>query len=416
MKEKILILALIFSISAFAQKKILFLGNSYTAVNNLPNLLYQMALADGETIIFDSYTPGGYTLQQHSNDVTALAKINSQAWDVVVLQEQSQLPSFPPFQVITDVLPFAKKLDSLIHVNNPCTQTVFYMTWGRKYGDQGNCANYPPLCTYAGMQERLRESYLLMADENHARVSPVGIAFQNSIAADTTLDLYVSDFSHPSVAGSYLAACTFYASIFKRNPVGNTFLSGLSGTTAAFLQNIAAHTVLDSLSTWKIGVYEPNADFSFTQNGLTASFTSENVYSSSHSWSFGSTLYNPDFTFPTAGDFSITHIACDACRCDTLTKTIHINSIGIEENVLDPFLKIYPNPSNEYVMIALLTNTISHSLKLNLISMDGKQLYNSVLPENSHLKIDLRKFKKGNYLLRFEDVSGRICTKKISLE
>ena len=126
MKEKILILALIFSISAFAQKKILFLGNSYTAVNNLPNLLYQMALADGETIIFDSYTPGGYTLQQHSNDVTALAKINSQAWDVVVLQEQSQLPSFPPFQVITDVLPFAKKLDSLIHVNNPCTQTVFY--------------------------------------------------------------------------------------------------------------------------------------------------------------------------------------------------------------------------------------------------------------------------------------------------
>ena len=364
MKEKILILALIFSISAFAQKKILFLGNSYTAVNNLPNLLYQMALADGETIIFDSYTPGGYTLQQHSNDVTALAKINSQAWDVVVLQEQ------------------------------------------------GQNSNYPPLCTYAGMQERLRESYLLMADENHARVSPVGIAFQNSIAADTTLDLYVSDFSHPSVAGSYLAACTFYASIFKRNPVGNTFLSGLSGTTAAFLQN----TVLDSLSTWKIGVYEPNADFSFTQNGLTASFTSENVYSSSHSWSFGSTLYNPDFTFPTAGDFSITHIACDACRCDTLTKTIHINSIGIEENVLDPFLKIYPNPSNEYVMIALLTNTISHSLKLNLISMDGKQLYNSVLPENSNLKIDLRKFKKGNYLLRFEDVSGRICTKKISLE
>lgn len=416
MKKILLALACTINLQAIAQKKILFLGNSYTAVNNLPDIIYRLALADGDTIVFDSYTPGGYTFESHSTDPAAIAKINAQAWDFVVLQEQSQRPSFDPQQVAVEVLPYAMKLDSLIHHNNPCTQTVFYMTWGRKYGDASNCAFYPPVCTYAGMQERLRESYLLMGEQNHARVAPVGIAFQHSIAIDSTLELYNADQSHPSLAGSYLAACTFYATLFKRNPVGNTFISQLTANVAAYLQDVAAHTVLDSLLTWNIGKYEANATFSFTTNGTTVSFLSDNLYSTQHSWSFGGNTFNPIHDFGTGGDFTVTHVACDVCRCDSVTQTIHISSIGIDENILNQFLKIYPNPSTDQLSVSLQKNNFSDQLDLKVMTLQGKVIESITLKENSLLNIDTRKFEKGIYLLSFSDQSGNTFSKKLILQ
>tara|TARA_R110001592_G_scaffold111347_2_gene308325 strand:- start:2253 stop:2606 length:354 start_codon:yes stop_codon:yes gene_type:complete len=94
------ILLIYFILLAFSkinaqQKKVLFIGNSYTGVNNLSLLVKNIALSMGDTMFIDSNTPGGYTLKQHSTNATTLAKINSQQWDYVVLQEQSQIPSLP---------------------------------------------------------------------------------------------------------------------------------------------------------------------------------------------------------------------------------------------------------------------------------------------------------------------------------
>ncbi len=126
-------------------QRVLFLGNSYTNRNNLPSLLLNAALSTGDTIIVDSNTPGGYTLQGHSTNQISLSKIAQGSWDYVVLQEQSQRPSFPDAQVQADVYPYAKQLDSLVQLANSCTETVFFMTWGRKNGDANNCPFFPPL-------------------------------------------------------------------------------------------------------------------------------------------------------------------------------------------------------------------------------------------------------------------------------
>src|SRR5690606_33483657 len=116
-------------------------------------------------------------LEGHSTNSTSISKINAQPWDIVVLQEQSQRPAFHPGQVATVTYPFARKLDTLIRNNRACTETMFFMTWGYKNGDATNCAVYPPICTYEGMQQRLRESYLQMAQDNKGIVSPVGVAW-----------------------------------------------------------------------------------------------------------------------------------------------------------------------------------------------------------------------------------------------
>ena len=112
--------------------KVLFIGNSYTSANDLPGTFRQLAAGMGRDVTTSSVNPGGYTFNQHSVYAATLTAIQSAKWDYVILQEQSQLPSFPPSQVTVEVFPYARKLDSLIRLNDSCTETVFYMTWGRK--------------------------------------------------------------------------------------------------------------------------------------------------------------------------------------------------------------------------------------------------------------------------------------------
>jgi hypothetical protein len=96
-------------------KNVLFIGNSYTGVNDLPGTFYNLALSGGDTVIYDSSTPGGYTFQMHSTYAPTLGKIYLKPWDYVVLQEQSQLPSFDPTQVAAECYPYARILDSLLY-------------------------------------------------------------------------------------------------------------------------------------------------------------------------------------------------------------------------------------------------------------------------------------------------------------
>ncbi len=216
MKKLILIAFVILSAFCFAQtKSILFIGNSYTYFNGgVDAMLKNIALAEGDTLYTESLTVGSASFSTFCNNPETFNRIRSRAWDYVVLQEQSQLPSFPPSQVEAECYPFAKQLCDSIRANDSCTQILFFMTWGRENGDQSNCANYPPLCTYDGMQQRLRESYVQMADDNNAIVVPVGLAWKYVRDNYPEINLYQSDESHPSVAGTYLAALTFRSILY----------------------------------------------------------------------------------------------------------------------------------------------------------------------------------------------------------
>jgi hypothetical protein len=73
--------------------KVLFIGNSYTSVNDLPAMVAAMAeAAGGRKIEVDRHLVGGCTLEKHVKDQKAIDKIRAKKWDVVVLQEQSLRP------------------------------------------------------------------------------------------------------------------------------------------------------------------------------------------------------------------------------------------------------------------------------------------------------------------------------------
>src|SRR5687768_8568222 len=97
-------------------RKVLFLGNSYTGVNNLPQLVHDAALSAGDTLIFDNNTPGGYTLEYHAQDITTQNKIMAGGWDYVVLQGQSQ----EPITYNSQFNQGGNALNNLVTQYNPC--------------------------------------------------------------------------------------------------------------------------------------------------------------------------------------------------------------------------------------------------------------------------------------------------------
>jgi len=108
---------------------------------------------------------------------------------------------------------------------------AFFMSWA--YADKPE------------MTAQLAEAYTQAGNENDAFVIPAGLAFASALRRKSDLNLYVADKRHPSLAGTYLAACTVYASLFKRSPVGLKYTAGLDEQTAKVLQTVAWETVQD---------------------------------------------------------------------------------------------------------------------------------------------------------------------------
>jgi hypothetical protein len=233
---------------------VLFLGNSYTASNNLPNMISTIANSMGDYLSTESNLIGGATLQTHVNNSNSNNLIMNGEWDYVVLQEQSQYPSFPLWQVEEDVFPYAAQLNELIINYNNCGQTVFFMTWGRENGDQGNCANWPPVCTYEGMDDLIQERYMIMASENGAILSPVGAVWRYIRDSEYNIDLYSSDGSHPSFLGSYVAAVCFYTTLFEKDPLEIPWNEefNVSEEDVEIIHQAVKIIVYDDLEEWNI--------------------------------------------------------------------------------------------------------------------------------------------------------------------
>jgi hypothetical protein len=227
-----------YSFSEPVKTRVLFVGNSLTYVNDLPGMIFQMARSRNINMEYDMYAPGGYKLSQHASDPALIDKIRRGKWNFVVLQEQSQRPSFSQHQVEAEVYPYAGKLSRLIRESNPAAGIVFYMTMAWKNGDAESAKILPELGSYAGMQQNIIASYTKMAQQNQGLLAPVGIAWRNVRSGRPAVNLY-GDNTHPNIAGSYLAACVFYGVLFKDSPKGLPCPSQIDVDTARYLQDMA---------------------------------------------------------------------------------------------------------------------------------------------------------------------------------
>ena len=165
---------------------------------------------------------GAYSFDANNNVVfNKLDKL----FDVAIMMDCSQCPLHPQLKgVFRD---FAKKNADTVRKHG--AKPVFFMSWA--YQD------------VPSMTAELAEAYTQAGNDNSALVIPAGLAFARSIAQKPDLNLYVADKRHPSLAGTYLAACTTYAALFKTSPVDLKYTAGLDPAIAKHLQTVAWDTV-----------------------------------------------------------------------------------------------------------------------------------------------------------------------------
>jgi len=148
-------------------------------------------------------------------------------FDAVIMADCSQCPIHPQLQGAF----FATvKKDRAIIVKYGA-RPILFMTWA--YKDKPE------------MTAQLAEQYTAAGNANDTLVIPAGLAFARVIAERPDLELYQPDKRHPTLIGTYLAACTTFAAIYGKSPEGNSYRAGIDPVLAGFLQSAAWNTVHD---------------------------------------------------------------------------------------------------------------------------------------------------------------------------
>ncbi|PCJ67620.1 MAG: hypothetical protein COA58_00350 [Bacteroidetes bacterium] len=400
-------LSLVSKESIAQTKSVLFIGNSYTNVNNLPNLLKEVAKSAGDTVISESHTPGGRQIWQHANDPEVFNLIRSRNWDYVVIQCQSQEPSFPDQQVEQNVFPYARKICDSITANNPCTIPLFYMTWGRKNGDADNCGFFPPLCTYEGMDSVLRSNYLKMGEQNEAEVCGVGAVWNELRKESSSIELYSGDESHPSYAGSMAGAYSFYSTIFRKSPMEASYKGGLIQVVLDSIQIAVESVIFSNMSEYNIGVSDPSSNFTITKSGCTFTLDGPDG-NDSLLWDFGdgniSKMIDPTHEYATGGEYIIKLVGIRCGQADTMAQTVLCGTSGA--GIWDDISVLtYPNPSNGSIVLA---NGYFIESAINNIG-------ESIPFQNTENIYSFSGFK-GILFLRLLNDRGEYITKKIIVE
>lgn len=214
--------------------RVLFIGNSYTYVNDLPNTFAQLAKSGGHKVEVGMSAQGGWTLGDHVQSAETIDLLNSRKWNFIVLQEQSEIPSIEQYR---SKLMYPAARDLVGRIRGGGATPILFLTWAHREGLPQNGMDYE------GMQYQLNAGYYALAQELNVSVAPVGGAWFAASQEHPELSLWQEDGSHPSEQGTYLAVCIFYATIFRESPAGLTYRANLSSETAATIQDIASHAV-----------------------------------------------------------------------------------------------------------------------------------------------------------------------------
>ncbi len=179
---------------------VLFIGNSLTYTNDLPNTVASIATAAGDTVRVDSETGPNLALIDHLNGAThAAAAIDRGGWQFVVLQ---QGPTSSPGICRDSLILWTRMFDARIRAVGAAPALM--MVW--------------PSASSPGGFDEVRESFQQAAAAVDGIFLPAGEAWRSAWREDPSLVLYGPDQFHPSPIGTFLAALEIYERVAGRDP------------------------------------------------------------------------------------------------------------------------------------------------------------------------------------------------------
>lgn len=388
----ILVLSIVPIHSMAITKKALFIGNSLFSSSHIAlTHVKAFTTAAGDTLIQSLAIHTGVAIKEYWADYSSTATpatafhnniyngIHQGDLDYVIINESSIGFIETDATVQANTYPYATLFENEIRQFNPGAETIYYMTWGMEAGYYQ--LNYLSQgFTTSTMSKKVEAGYIEMARQNNATNAPIGVVLRllYEKAPYSNYRVLYTDGKHPSEISAYAAAATLYTSMFRKDPTLVNYMptdfrdtciaKGLDPTLiAADILHTVKNVVLnpDSLLKWKIGTYDPLANFSANiATGNLVSFTNQSGNGVSYVWNFGdgtsSTAVNPTHTYSNSGNYNVTLSTTGYARFkNSISQLINTSNLSpltpatsVSETVLKGFIyKQTKGPSNEMSFI-----------------------------------------------------------------
>ncbi|MGB0915199.1 MAG: T9SS type A sorting domain-containing protein, partial [Crocinitomicaceae bacterium] len=318
-------------------------------------------------------------------------------WDFIVLQpgsNESPGYSYP----INETLERGRTLIDSIYKFNPCTQVLFYEI---SYGVWGNSA--ADLVTYNNTMDLIRPNLEQLADSTESFFAPVGEAFRAKWNNDLN-DILWGGYGdiHPNAKGSYIAACTFYSSIFQKQVVNSNITSGIPANEALAIRNHTDTIVLNNLNDWRINTYTPTVNFDMDINDLEITFINNSQNYDSLLWDFNngsfSSLDSPLHSYNTGGEFNVSlSIFKNGCEY-SITQNLTLSSASNYEINKNKDIFFSPNPAKHYIK---LHGPLENKIKVVVLNSMGKEV--NVTFQKT---LDVSRLPEGIYFIQVYSENG----------
>ncbi len=214
--------------------RVLFIGNSLTAANDLPATVETLSRARGDlTVEATAITANNFSLEDHWNQGSARATVAKGNWSFVVLQQGPS--ALPESRVL--LREYARRFAG--EARKTGARTALYMVWPSKARSRDFDA--------------VSESYALAARDVDGVLIPAGDAWREVWRRDPQTALYGSDDFHPSALGSYVAALTVWRALSGASVVGLPGPSSISSAMLPLLQVAADRATAVSGSATRSG-------------------------------------------------------------------------------------------------------------------------------------------------------------------
>ena len=215
------------------QYSILFIGNSMTYYHDMPTAIFEkMAASAGFDVTVRSVTAGGRFLWEHLSlddeparaAKAALAADKAGVYDFVVLQE-----GMPDLYTRTENFYEAVRILTG-KIRDLGAKPALYARMGNK---RGNPELDDPACTYEHVYQTIVKAHETISQELDIPVAWAVRAAYEMNEEPLPFDLYDPDRSHPSYAGSYVAALCVFTALFGADPTMITYDGELPPDQAA---------------------------------------------------------------------------------------------------------------------------------------------------------------------------------------
>jgi len=269
--------------------EIFFLGNSFTAANDMPGIVNELANEASLQCNIETYAPGGQFSTDHCINQAVYDIINSKDWDYVVIQDNQGAFVNPPPYVGPDYVNANTQLYDSIKAKNICTSVIWFAGWAA----EGGYPTYFPGDNTQSCIERILANVIHMNNSMGEVVGPIGEGWIRSLDEQPSIDLFSSDGHHPSIEGSYLTASVLFSLIFKYDGTNLSYTAGINNTDAAYLRQIGYEVVSDTYNQddYNITCITPEIYFDL---GLLKTYQTYSAYQ----WLFDNSLLNGE-TFET---------------------------------------------------------------------------------------------------------------------